>query len=145
MKAIFLYNFTRYFEWPENKKTGNFVVYIVGKNDNLITELKNLASKKKVAAQDIEVKNTSAFDPAISSQIIYLLSDVSSAIKDAVAKNKNKGTLVVAENSGSCKLGSSISFLIIESKLKFEYSKNNAVKAGLKTNDDFKALAINVD
>ncbi|MCE3228168.1 MAG: hypothetical protein K0S32_2719 [Bacteroidetes bacterium] len=145
IKAVFLYNFTRYFEWPDKKKTGNFIVYIVGKNDNLINELKTLASKKKVGAQDIEVKNSATFDPSISSQIIYLLPDVSSAVKDVASKNKSKGTLLVAENANACKSGSSINFLIVENKLKFEYSKNNAVKAGLKTNDDFKALAINVD
>jgi hypothetical protein len=33
----------------------------------------------------------------------------------------------------------------MNAKLKFEYQKNNAIKSGLKTNDDFKALAINVD
>ncbi|MGZ4042205.1 MAG: YfiR family protein, partial [Bacteroidia bacterium] len=71
IKAVFLYNFTRYFEWPDKKKTGNFVVYIVGKNENLITELKNLAAKKKVGAQDIEVKYSVTFDPSVSSQIIY--------------------------------------------------------------------------
>lgn len=145
IKAVFLYNFTRYFEWPEKKKSGNFIVYIVGKNDNLITELKNLASKKKVGVQDIEVKSTLTFDPSINSQIIYLLPDVSPAVKEVASKNKSKGTLVVAENTGACKSGSSINFLVIKNILKFEYSKNNAVKAGLKTNDDFKALAINVD
>jgi len=31
-------------------------------------------------------------------------------------------------------------------KLKFEYNKSAAVKAGLKTNEDFKALAaVNID
>lgn len=145
IKAVFLYNFTRYFEWPEKKKTGDFIVYIVGKNENLVTELKNLASKKKVGTQDIQVKNSNTFDPLVNSQIIYLLADVSGAVKDVVSKNKSKGTLIIAENPGACKNGSSINFLIVDNKLKFEYSKNNAVKAGLKTNDDFKALAINVD
>jgi hypothetical protein len=52
---------------------------------------------------------------------------------------------VIGETPGSCKQGASINFITIDSKLKFEYSKNNAVKAGLKTNDDFKALAITLD
>lgn len=145
IKAVFLYNFTRYFEWPDAKKDGDFVVYIVGKNDNLINELKNLASKKKVGNQEIQIKQSATFDPAIASQIIYLLPDVSKSVPEVSSKNKNKGTLVIAESSGACKQGSSINFLIVENKLKFEYSKNNAVRAGLKTNDDFKALAINVD
>jgi hypothetical protein len=140
-----LYNFTRYFEWPDNKKTGNFIIYVVGKNDNLITELKALASKKKVGNQDIEIKNSTTFDVGITSQIIYLLPESSKSLADVSAKSKGKGILLVSESTGGCKTGASINFLIIENKLKFEYNKNNAVKAGLKTNDDFKALAINVD
>lgn len=144
-KAVFLYNFTRYFEWSDKKKVGNFVIYVVGKNENLISELKTLASKKKVGNQDIEIKNSFAFDPSISSNIIYLLSEVSKSIPDATSKSKSNSTLVVAETPNACKTGSSINFVVIENKLKFEYNKNNAVKAGLKTNDDIKALAINIE
>ena len=118
---------------------------MVGKNENVITELKALATKKKVGNQDIEVKNAAEFDPSVNAQIIYLLADESKAINNVASKNKGKGTLVLAESAGACKTGSSINFVAVESKLKFEYSKNNAIKAGLKTNDDFKALAINVD
>lgn len=145
IKAVFLYNFTRYFEWSDKKKVGDFVIYVVGKNDNLITELKTLASKKKVGNQDIEVKNSFVFDASIPAQIIYLLPDVSKSIGDVTSKSKSKSTLVVAESPNACKTGSSINFVIVENKLKFEYNKTNAVKAGLKTNDDFKALAINVE
>jgi hypothetical protein len=146
IKAVFLYNFTRYFEWPEKKKLNNFVIYVVGKNENLITELKNLAKSKKVGNQDIEIKNSPAFDPAITSHIIYFTPDISKPVSDAASKNKNKGALVVAETPGACKSGASINFIYTENKLKFEYSKNTAVKAGLKTNEDFKALAaINID
>ncbi|MDO9001759.1 MAG: YfiR family protein [Bacteroidota bacterium] len=144
-KAVFIYNFTRYFEWSEKKKADNFVIYVVGKNENLITELKTLASKKKVGNQDIEIKNSYAFDPGISSNITYLLSDVSKSIKEVTSLSKSKSTLVVCESPNACKAGSSINFVVVENKLKFEYSKNNAVKAGLKTNDDIKALAINIE
>ncbi|MEO6302553.1 MAG: YfiR family protein [Bacteroidia bacterium] len=145
IKAVFLYNFTRYFEWNDKKKVGNFVIYVVGKSESLITELKTLASKKKVGNQDIEIKNSFVFDPSVSAQIIYLLPDVSKSIADVSAKSKAKSTLLVAESPNACKTGSSINFVIVENKLKFEYNKTNAVKSGLKTNDDFKALAINVE
>jgi hypothetical protein len=146
MKAVFLYNFTRYFEWPDNKKENNFIIYVVGKNENLITELKNLAKSKKVGNQDIEIKNSPSFDPAVYSHIIYFTPDILKPVSDAASKNKNKGALVVAEAPGACKSGASINFIYNENKLKFEYSKTTAVKAGLKTNDDFKALAaINID
>lgn len=142
---MFVYNFTRYFDWPENKKEGNFIIYVVGKNENLINELRTLAGKKKVGNQDIEVRNTVTFDAAVTPEIIYLLPDAAKSIADASAKNKGKGTLVVSEAMAGCKTGSSINFVVVDNKLKFEYSKNNAVKSGLKTNDDFKAQGINVD
>lgn len=146
IKAVFIYNFTKYFEWPDKKKTGNFVIYVAGKSDNLITELKTLATKRKVGNQDIEVKNSSSYDPGIQASIIYLLPEENKSVGAALAKNKGNGTLLVAEGLNSCKAGASINFTVIDSKLKFEYSKSNAVKAGLKTNDDFKALAVkNID
>jgi hypothetical protein len=147
IKAVFLYNFTRYFDWPEQKKTSNFIIYVIGKNENLIRELNNLAKSKKVGNQDIEIKNSTAYDPSVPSHIIYFLPEMASKpVSEAASKNKNKGALVVAEIPGACKSGASINFIVIENKLKFEYSKNHAVKAGLKTNDDFKALAaINID
>jgi hypothetical protein len=141
-----MYSFTRFFEWPENKKVGEFVIYVVGKNDNLIGELKTLAGKKKVGNQDIEIKNTPVFDPTINAQMVYLTPEISRNAGDVISKNKNKGTLIISDGTGGCKQGASINFIAIENKLKFEYSKNNAVKSGLKTNDDFKALAaINID
>ncbi|WP_317896613.1 YfiR family protein [Aurantibacillus circumpalustris] len=143
---MFIYNYTRYFEWPDNKKVDNFIIYVVGKNENLITELKNLAGKKKVGNQEIEIKNSLSFDPGITSHIIFLTPEASRSIGDAASKNKNKGALVVSEAPGGCKSGASINFITLDSKLKFEYNKNAAVKAGLKTNEDFKALAaVNID
>lgn len=146
IKAVFLYNFTRYFEWPEEKKVDNFIIYVVGKNDGLVNELKNLAKSKKVGTQVIEIRNSPSFDPGVQGHIIYFLADIVKPVSDAAAKNRNKGALLVAETPGACRSGASINFIVLENKLKFEYSKNTAVKAGLKTNDDFKALAaVNVD
>lgn len=143
IKAAYLYNFTRYFDWPEEKKVGDFVIYVIGKNENLISELKKLAALKKVGNQDIEIKNSISYDPAIHSNMIYFspAQDVKS-VNEAAAKNKRKGTLVVAETPGALgSNGASINFLIVENKLKFDYSKSAAVKAGLTTNEDFKAQA----
>ena len=145
-KAVFMYSFTRYFEWPDNKKVGSFIIYVVGKNDNMVSELKLLASKKKVGNQDIEISNTPTFDPSINANMVYLTPEISKTVADVVARNKNKGILMISEGQSGCKQGASINFMFIESKLKFEYSKNNAVKSSLKTNDDFKNLAaVNID
>lgn len=95
-----------------------------------------------MANQDIEVRNSTNYDASILPNIIYFGPDIIKPISAAAAKYKNKGALVVAETAGACKSGASINFVTLESKLKFEYNKSAAVKAGLKTNDDIKAIAV---
>lgn len=146
IKAVFLYTFTRYFEWPDKKQSNSFVIYVVGKNDNLISELGNFVGKKKVGTQEIEIKHSPVFDASIQANIIYFVPDALKPIAEAASKNKSKGVLVVGELGGAAKSGAAINFIIIDSKLKFEYNKNAAVKAGLTPNEDFKALAaVNID
>jgi hypothetical protein len=145
IKAVFLYNFTRYFEWPDAKKSGNFVIQVVGKNEALIKELTKMAETKTVGSQKMEVVNTPAYDGKSKPHMLFLLPDVSKVLPDATSKLKGKGSLIIAENAGAAKSGAAINFVIIDNKQKFEYSKASAVKAGLKTSEDFKALAIAVD
>jgi hypothetical protein len=145
VKAVFLYNFTRYFEWPEKMKSGNFIINVVGANSSLSGELNKMSASKQVGNQKLEIKNSTTLDPSIQPHIVFLLNESSDILKEISAKYKGKGTLIVTEKSGLAKMGSAINFVAIDSKLKFEYSKANAVKAGLKTSDELKSLAIAVD
>lgn len=116
----------------------------MGKSEGLINELKNLASKKKVGNQDIDIKTSNSYDHNIISNIIYFSPEITKPTSEAASKNKNKGTLIVAEAADACKNGASLNFVVVDSKLKFEYNKNAAVKAGLETKEDFKALALKI-
>lgn len=144
-KVVFIYGFTKYFEWPENMKSGNFIIQVIGNNTNILSELNKMAGSKQVLNQKLEIKNTSGIDANLKPHIIFLLNDASDLLKDAVAKFKGKGSLIVTEKTGLAKAGAAISFVAVDNKQKFEYSKNNAVKAGLKTSDELKSLAIAVD
>jgi hypothetical protein len=144
VKAVFLYNFTKYFEWPEKMKTGNFIIQVVGTNSSLSQELNKMASSKQVGNQKIEIKTSSNLDGAGQAHIIFLLSESSDLLKDVSSKYKGKGTLIVTEKIGMAKAGSAINFVVAENKQRFEYNENNAVKAGLKTGDGLNSLAIAV-
>ena len=144
-KAVFLYNFTKYFEWPGKMKSGNFIIHVIGSNPHINGELNKMASSKQVGNQKIEIKASNAIDGSIQPHIIFLLNESSELLKDISSKFKGKGALIVTEKSGLAKSGSAINFVAVDSKLKFEYSKANAVKAGLKTSEELKSLAIAVD
>ncbi len=145
VKAAFLYNFTKYFEWPDKMKSGNFIIQIIGTNTNLNQELNKMASSKQVGNQKLEIKTSTNIDASTQPHIIFLLSESSDMLKEINSKYKGKGSLVVTEKNGLAKAGSAINFVVMDNKQKFEYNKNNAVKAGLKTGDGLNSLAIVID
>ena len=146
VKAVFLYNFTRYFEWPSKMKSGNFIIHIVGgSNTALNQELNKMATSKQVGSQKLEIKNSSNLDAAAQPHIIFILNEASEQLKEIISKFKGKGSLIVTEKVGLAKSGSAINFVVADSKQRFEYNKANAVKAGLKTSDELKSLAIAID
>lgn len=144
-KAIFLYNFTRYFEWPEKMRSGNFIIQLIGNNPNINQELMRMAGAKQVGNQKLEIKASNTIDVNLHPHIIYILSDASDMLKEINIKFKGKGALIVTEKSGLARAGAAINFVAVDNKQKFEYNKNNALAAGLKTSDELKKLAISVD
>ncbi len=144
-KAVFLYNFTKLFDWPEKMKSGNFIIQIVGSNVNLNQELNKMASTKQIGNQKLEIKITTSLDPSIKPHIIYLLKESTDLLKDANSKYKGNGTLIVTEKTGAAKQGAAINFIVADNKQAFEYSQSNAKKAGLKPGDEISGLAIAVD
>lgn len=145
IKAVFLYNFTRYFEWPDNMEKGNFLIQIVGSNKSLMDELAKMATVKKVDDRKIEIKSNEKLDLNSIPNMLFLLPESSSALKDISSKLKGKGTLIITENKGLTKVGSAINFVVVDNKQKFEYNKSNAVKAGLDPSEEFKTLAVNIE
>lgn len=144
-KAIFLYNFTRYFEWPEKMRSGNFIIQVIGSNPNIHQELSRMAAVKQVGSQKLEIRLNNSVDVTLHPHIIYILNDASDVLKEVSSKFKGKGALIVTEKNGLARAGAAINFVAVDNKQKFEYNKNNAVAAGLKTSDELKNLAIAVD
>lgn len=145
VKAVFLYNFTRYFEWPGKMKTGNFIIHVVGSNNSLNQELNKMALSKQVGNQKLEIKSSANLDASLQPHIIFLSNESSDLLKEISSKYKGKGSLIITEKSGLAKAGAAINFVVADNKQRFEYSKANAVKAGLKTSEELKSLAIAVD
>ena len=72
IKSIYIYNFTKYIEWPEDYKEGNFVIGFIGSNTSLLTELSKMAGTKQVGNQAIQIRNISSIDNSDKFNIIYI-------------------------------------------------------------------------
>lgn len=145
IKTVFLYNFTRYIEWPSEARTGSFSILIYGTNTPLMTELNNMAKTKMVGNQKIEIRTANALSAIGTPNIIFITQANSAALPDIIANLKGKNTLIVTEKPGLAKQGAAINFLIVDNKQKFELNKSNAEKYNLKVSTTLLQLAIPID
>lgn len=145
LKSVFIYNFTRYIDWPTDYKSGSFVINMFGNNSAMLAELNNMAKTKMVGTQKIEIRNTTSLDGIGKCNILYVTPDVATPIADIVSKIKGKAILLVTEQPGLAKKGSAINFVVVDNRQKFELNQINAEKNNLKVSSSLLALAIPVE
>jgi len=145
IKATFLYNFTKYIDWPEKYKEGNFVIGVLG-TSTFYNDLTTLLSTKTVGNQKFEIKSyTNVESVAGVCHILFVPIENSAMLPDILKKMKGKSTLIVTEKSGLAKQGSAINFVVENNKQRFELNKSNIEKYNLKVSSTLEALAVKVE
>lgn len=71
VKAVFIYNFTKYISWPQSESSGDFIVGVLG-SPAMESSLNALAAKKKVGTRDIKVLNFNSFDAIQKCHILFV-------------------------------------------------------------------------
>ncbi|MFH1005298.1 MAG: YfiR family protein [Bacteroidota bacterium] len=145
IKASFIYNFTKYIDWPEKYKEGNFVIGVVG-TSSFYNDLTTLLSTKTVGSQKFEIKSFTSIE-SISGicHILFIPAENSSTFSSILKKIKKESTLIITEKTGLAKQGSAINFVIKDNKQKFELNKSNIEKYGLKVSSNLLALSIPIE
>lgn len=141
--GLFVYNFTKYFDWPENMKTGNFTIEVLG-HKSVFDELLKLTSGKSVGNQPIVIKNLNSVDQVGESHILFIGHWQSRMISDLLKKTNGNNTLVISESEGLLSQGSAINFVIRDNNIKFEINMSNARNKGLKIDPRIRELAFKV-
>ncbi len=141
--GLYLYNFTKYFDWPEESKSGDFVIDILG-HKSVYDNLKKLTETKKVGNQNIVVRNYSDAANIDKCQILFVGYWNSKSLPEILEKTKNQYTLIITEKEGLINEGSAINFVIRDNTIKFEFCKSNTTKYGIKIDPRIKQLAVAV-
>ena len=122
--ANIIYHFTKYIDWPENKKSGDFIIGVVG-DSPVYDELKKNVDDKKVGDQKIRIHKFSVSATSFNCQILFISDDKSRSIKKIVAATAGTSILLVSETEGLAQKGACINFTIVADHLKLEINKNN--------------------
>jgi hypothetical protein len=142
-KALFLYNFTKYVDWPTSQKTGDFIIGVLG-NSSISDALNTIASKQMVGNQKISVKVFSKAEDIDQCNIVFIPASKSSSLGAVLSKVSGKHVLVIGDKAGMASQGASLNFLYDGDKLKYEVNKANIERHGLAVNPTLISLGIEV-
>ncbi len=139
--AVFLYNFTKYVQWPTANQAGDFVIGVVG-NSPIYDELTKIMTGKTAGSQKIVIKKFKNADDVGSCHMLFVPSNIS--FESVQAKLSGKPTLLITEKPGLAQKGSNINFVIKDNKWRFELNENSTRSSGLKVASELAKLAITV-
>ncbi len=139
--AVFLYNFTKYVQWPPAGQSGDFVIGVVG-NAPIYDELTKIPNGKMAGSQKIVVVKFKSADAITNCQILFVPAHMN--FDNVQGKIAGKPVLLITEKPGLAQKGSSINFVIKENKWRFELNENATRQVGLKVSAELTKLAISV-
>ena len=142
-KALFIYNFTKYIEWPA-VSGDNFKVAVIGNND-LVNELNNISTKKKIGQLNMSIIKAKSTSEVSKCQVIFVADNSYSELPELIDKAKKDNTLIITETPNACTHGACINFVSKNGSIKYEISKPNIVSYGLKVNAELLTLGIAVN
>lgn len=143
LQAAFMYNFTKYMEWPANYRSGDFVIGVINSQE-MISALNTMVSGKLVGTQKITVKSFNSVNGISDCHLIYIPAKMSNELGALKGKLAGKSTLIVADGSGLAQKGTDISFLLVGDKLNFEMNKSSISSKNITVNSRLEQLASKV-
>jgi len=142
LKAVFIYNFTRYIDWGDGTER-EFIIGIISPStiDRALTEISktNMVGNKRIV-----IKHFSKPEDISYCNILFIPKNCPFQLS-AVLEKIDKGTLTVSEETGFAKQGTAFNFIVINDKLKFEANLKAIYAAGLKAGSQLLKLAIIID
>jgi hypothetical protein len=146
MKSLYVYNFTKYIDWPEETKKGNFVIGVLG-DDELFHNFEHLCETKKVNGQKIVIKKLLANEEANGCQIVFIAKHESSRVVALTEITAHHPVMLVSEKGGMIKKGSNINLFLDDdddNKTKFDINKKTVEIKGMKVSTFLLTLATTV-
>lgn len=139
---IFIYNFSKYIEWPSDKAGDDFVISVVGNNTAYREMLGIMEKKKMIKNRNLVVKKCNSIEEVQHSDVVFVTKYEKMEPTELTAMLNSQGTLVITEHDNMAANGSHINFIITDdSKIGFELNSQSAEKAGLKVSSSLAGLA----
>ena len=144
VKAVFLYNFSRFVTWPPQAMNGSsnaFVIGILG-NDPFGNFLESVVEGEKVEGHPIVIRRYSDAEDVKTCHILYINKRNASGIAKDL---QNRSILTVSDADGFAKEGGMIRFSFVNNKIRLQINAKTAKTANLTISSKLLRVADVID
>ena len=143
LKAAFIYNFTKFVEWPAMNFPDThspIIIGVVGKGP-LCAELERAVKDRKVNGRELVVRIVENPEAAKSVHLLFFCASEDARLAEFLGKSPGGNILTVGESDQFGQRGGAINFLVEGDKIRFDIDMIAAEKAGLKVSAQLQKLA----
>jgi len=143
VKAGFLYNFTKFVEWPKQafSSTNAPIQFAVFGDEEFAAKLKTIFGDNKAHGRSFEVKAISTPQEAKNFHIVFVASPESRRAAQVLEATKKAPVLTIGESDQFLEAGGMINLFFDDAQLAFEVSPEAAQKVGLEISSKLLRLA----
>jgi hypothetical protein len=134
VKAVFLYKFLNYAEWPAAAfadPDAPFVIGVLGADD-VARELSQVATDRPAAGRPVQVRRMKRGESLAGLHMLFVGAADSREVPALARLAHANAVLVVSEDTRSGKPESAINLVVDEGKVRFDVTPDVAEKAGIK-------------
>jgi hypothetical protein len=143
LKAAFLYNFTKFVDWPGasfSSPQDPIVIGVLGPAEFSAT-LERIVRNRQVNGHAILVKRVAAADGAGAVHVLFVTAAEDALFEQIRAGLATSPILTVGESESFRALGGAINFVLEEGKVRFEIDAGAAERSGLRISAQLQKLA----
>ena len=141
VKAMFVYNFLKFVEWPaESHQTGDpFVVLIIGEGPTADATEQFLTSKT-IGDQKVRVLRTRWDQRVEGARAAFVIESDGKKLHRVLDAARSAGVLTIGEGEDFTERGGVIALLVEDRKVRFDVDTSAAAVAGLRVSSKLLAL-----
>jgi hypothetical protein len=144
VKAAFLYRFTNYVDWPSQAAPDPQFTIAVLDADGVATELGRLLQNRQIQNRPAQVRSLKNLRELDGAQILYIGGSHRDDLHRLISSVAGRPVLIVTNADGGLDAGSSVNFLLIDQRVRFEISLDAAQASGLRVASELLAVAVRV-
>ncbi len=140
-KAVFIYNFLKYIQWPDDDTAQPFHIAIIG-DAEILTPLQEIEKKKTVHNRKIKVTTISAVEEIPACHMLFVSRSEKDNLKKIREAVRGKNILTIGDTEGFAKKGIAINFVIVDEKIRFRINSTVLDDLKLRVSSQLLKLAL---